>query len=96
MGTHPEKTACVRGLAQAKTRCVNCPPQVQEPGVGTHPERTACVRGSNADTNTVRDLPTAGVPTAGETPCIFQIEKYREFLIAACRLNKTPGSTRGK
>ena len=35
-------------------------PGKQEPNVGLHPEPTACVRGSNADTNTVRVLPTAG------------------------------------
>ena len=35
-------------------------PGKQELSAGTHPERTACVRGSNADTNTVRVLPTAG------------------------------------
>ena len=32
----------------------------RSPALGLHPERTACVRGSNADTNTVRVLPTAG------------------------------------
>ena len=35
-------------------------PGKQELSAGTHPERTACVRGSNADTNTVRVLLTAG------------------------------------
>ena len=39
-------------------------PGKQEPGAGPHPERTACVRGSNADTNTVRDLPGAAARLA--------------------------------
>ena len=37
----------------------SCPGK-QKLGEGSHPETTACVRGSNADTNTVRVLPTAG------------------------------------
>ena len=35
-------------------------PGKQKLSVGLHPERTACVRSSNADTNTVRELPAAG------------------------------------
>ena len=73
MGLHPERTACVRGWAQAQTRCATCPP------AGAQPETAACVRDAekkktrcascspqargrarlSKDTNTVRELPTA-------------------------------------
>ena len=49
-------------------------PGKQKLSVGLHPERTACVRGSNADTNTVRVLPTAGAGARrGHAPGISRV-----------------------
>ena len=51
-------------LTGAGNRRLSPCPGKQELSAGTHPERTACVRGSNADTNTVRELPGAAARLA--------------------------------
>ena len=64
-------------------------PGKQELSAGTHPERTACVRASNADTNTVRDLPGAAALEKAKE----QSSAFRAFLCVrdAPGLSPCPG-----
>ena len=84
MGLHSERIACVRGLAQAQTRCATCSPQAR---AFSPPGKTGAVRGPapgtsrvrarlGKGTNQVRDLLTAGALEEAKE----QSSAFRAFL----------------